>query len=133
MSQTNTGQYQSAKIGVPSHGGSCGTHRGNRNGSCGNSRFTNSSFVQKLTKNCIFHISITKGGPQSIQPKKILKALPDLCQDRHYDYIPDIVSTNTKLTQEYVLSNHPIKRWCLFRHYVKLGIVNPIIVLDVWK
>ena len=54
-----------------------------------------------------------------------------LCQDKHYDYIPDIISTNTKPTQEYFLSNHPIKRRRSSKHHVKLGFVEPMIGLDV--
>ena len=132
MSQINTEQYQDASRGVPNHGGSCGTHRGDRNGNCGNSPFANSSFVEKLANNRISHLSITKGGPRSNQLKKILEALPDLCQDKHYDYIPDIISTNTKLTQEYFLSDHLIKRKRSSKHHVQLGVVDHIIGLDVF-
>ena len=52
-------------------------------------------------------------------------------QDKDYDYIPDIISSNTKPTQEYFLSDHPFKRWHSFEHHVKLGFVDPIIGLDV--
>ena len=114
-----------------SHGGSRGTHCRDRNGNCGNSPFVNSSFVEKITNNCISHLSITKGRPQSNQLKKIIETLPGLCQDKYYGYIPDIISTNTKPTQEYFLSKHPIKRRGSSKYHVKLGFVNPIIGLDV--
>ena len=131
MSQTNTKQCLGARSGELSHGGSRGTHRGDRNGDHGNSIFANSSFVEELTSNCISHLSITKDGPRSNQLKKILEAIPYLCQDKHYDYISDIISTNTEPTQEYFLSDHSIKRQHSSKHHVKPGVVDPIIGLNV--
>ena len=89
--------------------------------------------MEILTKNRISHLSITKDGPQSIQLNKVLKAISAICQYKHYDDIPDIISSNTKPTQEYFFSNHPIKRQHTSEHHVKLGFVNPIIELDVWS
>ena len=63
MSQTNTEQCLGTRNGKTSHGGSCNTHRGDRNGDCGNSRFANSSSIGKVKDNGIFHLSITKDGP----------------------------------------------------------------------
>ena len=57
--------------------------------------------------------------------------IPDLCELKHYDYIVDIISTNTKPTQEYFLFDHLIKRRRPYKHYVKAGLVDPIIGLDV--
>ena len=138
MSQTNTNtedgsnkQCQDARRGGPSQGGSRGQCRGNRNDNRGNNLFTNSSLVEKLEDSCISNLTITKSGPWSNQLKKIFDALPDLCQDKHFEYIPDIISTNTKPTQEYFLSDHPIKRRRSSKHHVKLGFVDPIIGLDV--
>ena len=109
MSLTNTEQCLGARNGKTSHGGSRDTHCGDRNGDRGNSRFANSSFIGDAD-NRISHLSITKDGPRSIQLIKILKAIPYLCQDKHYDYISDIISTNTEPTQEYFLSDLSIKR-----------------------
>ena len=86
---------------------------------------------KKLTKNLISHLSITKGRAQSTQLNKVLKAIFAIYQDEHYDYIPDIISSNTKPTQEYFLSDHSIKRQHTSEYYVKLGFVNPIIRLYV--
>ena len=84
-----------------------------------------------MTSNRISHLSITKDGPRSNQLKKILKAIPDLCQDKHYDYISDIISASTEPTQEYFLSDHLIKRRRSSKHHAKLGVVDNIIGLDV--
>ena len=85
----------------------------------------------KLIKNHISHLSITKGGARSTQLNKVLEAIATICQDKHYDYIPDIISSNTKPTQEYFLSNHLIKRRHTSKHYVKLGLVDLILGLNV--
>ena len=87
--------------------------------------------MEKLTINLISCLSITKCRPWSIQLNKVLKAISVICQDKHYDYIPDIINSNTKQTQEYFLSDHPIERRHSSEHHVKLGFVNPIIGLDV--
>ena len=131
MSQTNNEHCLGARNSKLSHEGFCGTHCGDCNGNWGNSRFTTSSFVGELTDNCIFHISITKDGPWPNQLTKILEAIPYLCQDKHYDNISDIISTNTEPTQEHFLSDHLIKRQSSFKHHVKLTVVNNIIGLDV--
>ena len=131
MSQTNIKQCHDTSRGVQSHRGSRGTHCSNHNDNCRNSTFANSSFLKKLTKNHISHLSITKGGPWSIQLKKILEVLPKFCQDTHYDYTSDIISINTKPTQEYFLSNYPIKERRSSKHHMKMGFVTPIIGLDV--
>ena len=101
MFQTTTQQFQDARSGESSYGGSCGTHRGDCNGSRGNSPFANSSLVDKLSKNRIFHLSITKGGARSTQLNKVLEVISAICQDKHHDYIPAIIRSNTKPTQEY--------------------------------
>ena len=131
MSQTSTKQCQDARSGEPSHQGSRGTHRGDRNGNCGNSRFANSSSAGEAIDNCISQLSITKDGPWSIQLTKILQAIPLLCQHHHYDYISGIISTNTEPTQEHFLSDHSIKRRRSSKHHVKLWDVDHIIGLDV--
>ena len=57
--------------------------------------------------------------------------LPDLCQDKYYDYINDIISTNTKPTQDYFLSDHPIRTQRSSKYHVKPGSINLIIGLDI--
>ena len=131
MSLTNTKQCLGARNGKTSHGGSRDTHRGDRNGDRGNSRFANSSSTGEVKDNRISHLSITKDGPRSIQLTKILEAIPYLCQDKHYDYISDIISTNIEPTQEEFLLDLLIKRQRPSKHHVKPGIVDPIIGLDV--
>ena len=111
--------------------GSCSTYRGDRNGDRGNSSFTNSSLVTRVIKNHISHLTITKSRAQSNQLNKVLKGIFTIYQDKNYDYIPDIISSNTKPTQDYFLSDHLIKQRHISKHYVEQGIVDPIIGLNV--
>ena len=124
MSQTNTEQCQDASRGEPSHGGSRSTYCGDCNDNHGKSLFVNSSLVKQLTKNGISNLSIVNGGPWSIQPKKVLEGISAISQGKHYAFIPDIIIINTKPTQDYFLSNRPIKRQPLSKHHVKVGFVG---------
>ena len=130
MSLTNTEQCLGARTGKTKREGSRDTQRGDRNDNRGNSRFANPTSIGD-TDNLISHLSITKDGPRSIQLTKILEAIPFLRQDNHYDYISDIISINIEPTQEEFLSDYLIKRRNPSKHHVKLGVVDPIIGLDV--
>ena len=130
MSVTNTKQYLGARNCISSHGGSHDTHRGDCNGDCGYSRFANSSSTGEVKDNRISHLAITKDGPRSIQLMKILKSIPYHCQDKYYDYIADIISTNTEPTQEYFLSNHSIKRRRPSKHHGEPGVADHFIGMD---
>ena len=130
MSLTNTKQCLGARTGKTRRKGSRDTQCSNRDCDSGNSRFTIPTFIGD-TDNRISHLSITKNGPRSIQLTKILKAIPFLCQDNHYDYISDIISTNIEPTQEKFFSDHLIKMQRPSKHYVKPGVVDLIIGLDV--
>ena len=131
MFQTNTQQCWDTRNGEVSHEGLRSTHHGDRNGDCGNSPFAKSSLVERVIKNRISHISTTKSRARSNQLNKVLKAISTIYQDKDYDYIPDIISSNTKPTQEYLLSGHLIKRRHTSKHYVEQGITDPIIGLDM--
>ena len=87
--------------------------------------------MEKLTKNRISHLTITNIGARSTQLNKVLEAISAIYQDKDYDYILDIICSNTKPTQEYFLSNHSIKRRRTSKYYVEQGIADPIIGLDV--
>ena len=132
MSLINTEQCLGARNGTLSQKGSCNTQRGDGNGNHRNSRFANSSSIGEVKDNCIFQLSITKDGPWSIQLTKILKVIPLICQEHHYDYISDIFSTSIdEPTQGEFLLDLLIKRQCPIKHHVKPGIVDSIIGLNV--
>ena len=60
----------------------------------------------------------------------ILEAILYLCQDKHYDYISDNISSNTEPTQKYFLFDHSIKRRRPSKHHVKLGVADQFIGLE---
>ena len=126
MSLTNTEQCLGTRSGKTIWEGSRDTQRGDYNCVCGNIRFTNPIFIGD-TNNYISHLSITKDRPRSIQLTQILKMIPFLCEDNHYDYISDIISTNIEPTQEQFLSDYSIKKQYPSKHHVELGVINPAI------
>ena len=65
------------------------------------------------------------------QLKKVLNALPGLCQDKNYKYINDIISTNTKLTKVYFLFVYLVRTQRSSTHHENLRFINPIIGLEV--
>ena len=75
--------------------------------------------------------SITKSGHQATQFKTNLDALPNLCEDKNYKYIDEIISTNTKLTQTYFLSAYLVRTQQSSMQHVNLESDDPIIGLDV--
>ena len=55
----------------------------------------------------LFKLTITKGGQQNIQYKKILDTLPVFCADKGYRFISDVICTNTKLVETTFLPKYP--------------------------
>ena len=98
MLQTNTQQYWDTSNGEPSHGSSRDTHHDDGNGIRGNSPFANYSLVERVIKNCISHLTITKSRAQSNQLNKVLEEISAIYQNEDYDYIPDVISSNTEQT-----------------------------------
>ena len=87
--------------------------------------------MERVIKSSISHLTITKNRARSNQLNKVLKAISAIYQDKDYAYIPDIIHSNIKPTQDYFLSEYLIKRQHTPKHYVKQGITNPFIGLDM--
>ena len=86
--------------------------------------------MERITKNHISHPTITKSRARSNQLNRILEAISAICQDKDYDCIPNIISSNTEPTQDCFLSNYLIKLQLTSKHCVEQGIVDPIIGLE---
>ena len=57
-------------------------------------------------------LTITKGGQQATQYKKIIDALPLFCANKGYKFINDIIRTSTKRLQASDLPTYPdAGRW----------------------
>ena len=52
-------------------------------------------------------LTITKGGQQATQYKKIVDALPVFCADKGYRFINDVICTNTELEEVDFLPTYP--------------------------
>ena len=70
-------------------------------------------------------LTITKGGQQATQQKKIIDALPVFCADQGYKFIDDIIWTNTERLQASFLPTYPdARRWSATYH-VEVVTVDP--------
>ena len=94
--------------------------------------FIISSFVEKIEDTSLYFQSYNCQKRTLIKSSQnILDALLNLCQDKQYEYISDIISTNTKPTQASFFSTHPVRTQPSSTHHVNPGSINPIIGLDV--
>ena len=91
MSQTNTNtntgasnnnQNNNAGRGGRGQGDSGGRGRGNRGNDCENNTIARYSFEGKMKEGPLFKLTITKGGQQTTQYKKIHDALPVFCAEK---------------------------------------------------
>ena len=55
----------------------------------------------------LFKLTITKGGQQATQYKKIFDTLPVFCADKGYKFINNVIWSNTKLLEAAFLSTYP--------------------------
>ena len=55
----------------------------------------------------LFKLTITKGGQQTTQYKKILDTLPVFCADKGYRYIDNVIHTNAELVGATFLMQYP--------------------------
>ena len=52
-------------------------------------------------------LTITEGGQQATQYKKIIDALPVFCADKRYKFIDDVIWTNTEQVQAAFMPTYP--------------------------
>ena len=133
MSQTNTNTNTGAGNTNRNHNaGRGGRGRGGSDGLgpgvCGNDRgktITEYSFEGKMKDGPLSKLTITEGGQQATQYKKIYDALPVFCADKGYKFIDDIIWTNTKKLQSAFAQTYPdASRWSNVYH-VEVTTVDP--------
>ena len=54
------------------------------------------SFEGKMKDGPLSKLTITEGGQQATQYKKIIDALPVFCADKGYKFIDDVIQTNSE-------------------------------------
>ena len=72
----------------------------------------------------LFKLTITKGGQQTTQYKKIIDALPVLCADKGFRYVGEIIRTNTELVEATFIPTYPDETQWLTDHEVYVEVVN---------
>ena len=75
-------------------------------------------------------LTITKGGQQATQYKKIHDALPVFCADKGYKFIDDVIQTNTKKLRSAFMPTYPLVSQWLNTYYVEVKTVDPQAVPD---
>ena len=91
----NTNHNHNAGRGGRGQGGSGGQGRSGCGNNCGKTIAKYSS-EGKMNDGPLFKLTITEGGQQATQYKKILDALPVFCADKGFKFIDDVIRTNTK-------------------------------------
>ena len=83
------------------------------------------SFEGKMKDGPLSKLTITKGGQQATQYKKIIDALPVFCADKGYKLINDVIQTGTERLRTAFLPTYPdTGRWSNTYH-VEVRTVDP--------
>ena len=72
----------------------------------------------------LFKLTITKGGQQTTQYKKIIDALPILCADKGFRFVGEIIRTETELVEATFIPTYPDATQWSTDHEVYVEVVN---------
>ena len=75
-------------------------------------------------------LTITKGGQQATQYKKILDALPVFFANKGYKFIDDIVQTNIKQVRPAFMPAYPLASQWSNTYHVQVETVDPLAIPD---
>ena len=103
----NTNRNQNATEGGLGQGDFGGQGWGGRSSNRRNSSIAEYSFEGKMKDSYLSKLTITGSTNRAIQLKKITDSLPVYCADKKYQYIDDIICTNTELLQADFLLAYP--------------------------
>ena len=78
----------------------------------------------------LFKLTITKGGQQTTQYKKIHDALPVFCTDKGFRYIDDIICTNEELAESAFLPTYPSASQWSKSYQVHVVVVDEMAPMD---
>ena len=125
----NTNRNHNAGRGGRGRGGSGGRGRGGRGNDCGKT-IAKYSFEGKMKDGPLSKLTITKGGQQATQYKKIIDALPAFCADKGYKFINKVIWTNTKLLQVAFLPTYPIATQWSSTYHVQIQTIDTTAATD---
>ena len=120
----NTNQNHNPGRGGRGQGGSGGRGRGGCGNDCGKT-IAKYSFEGKMKDGPLSKLTITEGGQQATQYKKILDAPPVFCADKGYKYIDDIIWTETEKVILDFTPTYPLASQWSDKYYVEVTTVNP--------
>ena len=120
----NTNRNHNAGRGGRGQGGSGGRGRGGRRNDCGKT-VAEYSFEGKMKVGPLSKLTITEGGQQATQYKKILDALPVLAADKGYKYINDIIRTDKEKEISDFTPTYPLASQWSTTYHVEVVTVNP--------
>ena len=81
---------------------------------------------------CLSKLTIIESSNQAIQYKKITDALPVFCADKGYQYIDNIVCTNTELLEAAFLPSYPVATLWSTTYHIQIKIVeSTVVTVDV--
>ena len=75
-------------------------------------------------------LTITKGGQQATQYKKIIDVLPVFCADKGYKFIDNVIWTNTKLLEAAFLPTYPNTTLWSSTYHVQVDVVDATAAVD---
>lgn len=77
-----------------------------------------------------FKLTITQGGQQASQYKKIIDALPAFCADKGYKFIDNVIRTNTKQVQAAFIPTYPVATQWSNTYHEHVKTVDPAAIPD---
>ena len=126
----NTNQSHNTRRGGRGQGGSSRRGRAGRGNNCGKNTVTRYSFEGKMKDGPLSKLTITEGGQQATQYKKIIDVLPVFCADKGYKFIDDVIQTNTKLLEAAFLPTYPEATQWSSTYHVQIDVVNTTVATD---
>ena len=75
-------------------------------------------------------LTITKGGQQATQYKKIRDALPVFCADKGYKFIDNVIRTNTEQLRSAFMPAYSLASQWLNIYHVQVETVDPTAIPD---
>ena len=113
---SNTNWNQITRRGGQGQGGSGGRGYSGREGNCGNNSIARYLFEGKLKDGCISKLPIIENGHGATQYKNNIDILPNLCADKNYRCIDDVLCNWTDLDVGIQTAALLVTHWISYGH-----------------
>ena len=129
----NTNRSHNARRGGQDQGGFGGQSRGGRRNNRGKNAVSRYSFGGKMKDGPLSKLTITESGQQATQYKKTIDALLVFCADKGYEFIDDVIPTNTELLGAAFLPTYPNATLWSSTYHVQVDVVNTTVAADLLR